>query len=260
MKKWIEMPKKKIVIVSATAVGLISAIIITIACLNLSKPSEPPALDDEADTQATLGAFAEITETTTAATTVAQTTAATTAVTTVATTEAPSLLFERNGDGTCTVIGIGTYTSPDLCIPSKSPKGDTVVAIADGAFENCSFIEMVEIPSTIKDIGNGAFVGCSSLKSFSVSVTNTKYCSVDGVLFTKDKTVLVCYPSNRADTSYLLSTNITEISAYAFDAPLNLSSILYEGSASKFDSIRIETGNSAFTALSVTCNYKSSTK
>lgn len=260
MKKWIEMPKKKIVIVSATAVGLISAIIITIACFNLAKPSEPPVSDDDMDPQATLGAFAEMIESTSATTTAPPETTVTTTASTTATTESPALLFERNNDGTCTVIGIGTHTSADLSIPSKSPKGDTVVGIADGAFENCNFIETVEIPSTVKNIGSGAFVGCSALKSFSVNSSNTKYCSVDGVLFTKDKTVLVCYPSNRADVTYLLSTNITKISAYAFNSPLNLKTLLYEGSASKFDSIEIQTGNSAFSELAVTCNYKRSTK
>lgn len=263
MTKWIELPKKKILIVSATAVGLISAIIITIACLNLSKPSEPPIYDDEQEPQATVGAFAEITETTASITEEPEeTTVAATEETTepAATTAEPSLLFESGKDNTCIVIGIGTYSSADLCIPSVSPNGDTVVGIADGAFENCRFIESVEIPSTIKDIGSGAFVGCSALKAFNVNTSNTKYCSVDGVLFTKDKTILVCYPSNRAESSYLLSTNITEISAYAFDNPLNLRSLLYEGSASKFDSIEIQTGNGVLSTLSVTCNYKNPNK
>ena len=48
-----------------------------------------------------------------------------------------ALEFTSNGDGTCYVSGIGDCEVENLVIPSKSPKGDTVVAIGDRAFFDC---------------------------------------------------------------------------------------------------------------------------
>ena len=51
--------------------------------------------------------------------------------------ESQGLEFESNGDGTCSVKGIGTCQDTVLIIPSKSTDGDTVVSVARGAFANC---------------------------------------------------------------------------------------------------------------------------
>lgn len=244
------MPKKRILILSISVAVILLAVILTLAALNIESNNTPQ--DEPQDTSdEPLDIFLDMT---TSASTAA-TTAATTASTTAATTAPPSLLFEAKRDGTCTVIGIGSIRGSSLVIPETSPDGDTVTAIADGAFEGCDFLELISIPSTIKEIGNGAFVDCPALISFSVSSANTKYCAVDGVLFSKDKTAIICYPANKADTSYLLSSNVNSVAPYAFDGTRNLSSILYRGSAADFQNIVIGTGNSTFTSLSLTCNY-----
>ncbi len=54
-------------------------------------------------------------------------------------------------------------SSNSLVIPAKI-NGKPVTLIADGAFENFTSLESVEIPSTVKTIGRRAFSGCSSLK------------------------------------------------------------------------------------------------
>ena len=164
-------------------------------------------------------------------------------------------LFTSNNDGTCTLTAIGTFNDGDLEIPEESPDGDTVTAIADKAFENCAFLESVTIPETIKKIGNSVFKGCSSLKSISVSTSNTKYCSVGGVLFSKDKTELICYPSLKVGQSYLISTNVSSISAYAFDGVTYLQKILYQESSSRFQTIEIGIGNDLLEEITVTYNY-----
>lgn len=41
--------------------------------------------------------------------------------------------FESNGDGTCTLVKIGTCTDKDVVIPEKSPNGDTVTLIGEYA-------------------------------------------------------------------------------------------------------------------------------
>jgi len=246
MQKLFENPKTKVIVISAASFLALAVIIVTIACFSVAKSRDNDSDDfDEPKDDELVGAFAEKTEST----------KKTQNTTKKKEEQVDLLLFESNNDGTCTVIGIGDYEDSELIIPAENAAGETVAAISDGAFEGCEFLESITIPATVKSIGSGAFSGCSSLESFTVSSQNTKYCAVGGVLFNKNKTTLICYPASRVGKSYLLSTNVKTIAEYAFDGVQNLTTILYEGSTSKFHSIEVESGNRDFSDLSVTCNY-----
>jgi hypothetical protein len=165
------------------------------------------------------------------------------------------LNFVSHGDGTCTVAGIGTCTKTELIIPDKSPDGDKVTKIADHAFENCKQLVSVSIPAGVKVIGTGAFRGCEALVAINVSSGNEIYSSVGGVLFSKDKTVLLCYPMNRQGTNYLLSTDVKAIGAFAFEGAINLKQLLYSGSVASFSAIEKLNGNDLLDTIAITCNY-----
>ena len=75
----------------------------------------------------------------------------------------PSLDFQPNGDGTCTVTGIGSVRENEIVIPAASPAGDTVTKIGDGAFADNGNIRRVTLPDTVSEIGFGCFYGCTSL-------------------------------------------------------------------------------------------------
>ncbi|MBO5845364.1 MAG: leucine-rich repeat protein [Clostridia bacterium] len=246
MEKFFERPKMKVIVISAVSVLLLTVIVITVACLGAAKKDKGNIKDF--DDGGSIGAFAEKTEATDSVATKKPSS-------TKETEENDELIFESNGDGSCTLVGLGSFSGSELLIPAESPKGESVIAISDGAFEGCESLVSITIPATVKKIGVGAFVGCSSLESFSVSSSNTKYCAVGGVLFSKDKTTLVCYPSQRVGKSYLLSTNVQSIAAYAFEELTYLKTILYEGSTTKFYAINVGVGNGDFDSLSVTCNY-----
>ncbi len=73
--------------------------------------------------------------------------------------------YELISDGQVTyaVITGNTITS---CQPLEIPSslgGYDVVAVDAGAFEGCTHIVSVKIPSTVRDIGDKAFYGCTSL-------------------------------------------------------------------------------------------------
>lgn len=87
--------------------------------------------------------------------------------------------------------------------------------------KNESYIISKEITS----IENGAFGGCQYLKYIDVEVDNTEFTSVNGVLFNKDKTKLVCYPSGKNDTIYKVPNVVTHIQARAFYGCKNLNTI-----------------------------------
>ena len=106
------------------------------------------------------------------------------------------------------------------------------------AFGNCAFKEF-HIPNSIKWIEAGAFTGCkkmqrlyipASLEKFSngnrslhafeweviVDSNNPNLCSEDGVLFNKDKTVLMRYPSIKTDKVYIIPNTVQRIYEFAF--------------------------------------------
>jgi hypothetical protein len=95
-----------------------------------------------------------------------------------------------------------------ITIPSS------VTSIGNNAFRNCSNLESITIPSSVTTIGNYAFMGCSRLQSINVSSDNNNYSSVDGVLFNKNITTLICFPGRK--TSITIPNTVTSISNYAF--------------------------------------------
>ena len=166
-----------------------------------------------------------------------------------------SLEFQSNGDGTCVVMSIGGFTAEELEIPEKSPDGDIVTGIAADAFDGCDQLLSIFIPYTVESIGERAFKGCTSLVVIRVDSGNRSFASSGGILFTKNKSTLLCYPARRVGNNYLLNSNVTCIADYAFYGVKNLSKINYEQSVAEFATIEIGEGNKAFSDLPVTCNY-----
>ena len=166
-----------------------------------------------------------------------------------------SLEFESLGGGTCAVSGIGNFNEKNLKIPQKSPNGEIVIEIKDNAFKNCSVLESITIPSSIERIGNEAFKNCSSLVYINVDMNNENFTSIDGVLFSKNKTRLIYYPPQKTDVKYYLNPNVKIIDDYAFENAKNITVILYSKSTANFESISIGKGNDAFLTLPITCNY-----
>ena len=166
-----------------------------------------------------------------------------------------SLEYQSLGDGTCLVMGIGTYRQSEVVIPTKSPSGDRVIGIGNGAFDGCKSIVSVSIPKTVSTIGSGVFRNCSSLVMISVDTDNESYSSSGGILYSKDKLHLVCCPAARIGENYLLNPNVRTIDDFAFDGIKNITRILYEKTTADFEMISIGKGNERFLELPITCNY-----
>lgn len=76
-------------------------------------------------------------------------------------------------------------------------------------------ITSISIPKSVELIWDDAF-NIQTLKSITVDPDNAYYASLDGVLFTKDLTTLVKYPSAKEGSSYTLPDETVQIAAYAF--------------------------------------------
>lgn len=169
-----------------------------------------------------------------------------------------SLQYQSLGNGSCVIVSIGRYVGEELDIPEKSPDGETVVGIANNAFEGCEELISVSIPTTVTSIGEDVFKGCNALVAINVDRSNSKFSSSGGILYTKSKDILICYPPCRIGDSYLLNPNVHTIANNAFYGVKNLTKINYEGSIVDFGKISIGEGNKAFTSLPITCNYSPS--
>ena len=101
----------------------------------------------------------------------------------------------------------------------------SLTTIGELSFVNCSGLKTVTIPASVTKLGAGAFADCSSLTSFKVNTSNKTYVSdSSGVVYTKDKTVIVAVPAALSGTYKILST-VTKINDYAFSGCSKLTSI-----------------------------------
>lgn len=71
-----------------------------------------------------------------------------------------------------------------------------------------------EIPASVAYVGFSAFLN-EYLVSLSVEDGNEVYFADEGVLYTKDMTTLVCYPSRKAATSYTVPEGVAAIEGYS---------------------------------------------
>ncbi|MCF2684426.1 leucine-rich repeat domain-containing protein, partial [Faecalicatena contorta] len=91
-------------------------------------------------------------------------------------------------------------------------------------------IESITIPDTVTYIGDfknggGGWEPCSSLESITVDENNPNYCSVEGVLFNKDQTSLVCCPTKR-EGEYRIPDSVTTIEKSAFKDCIALTNVI----------------------------------
>ena len=94
---------------------------------------------------------------------------------------------------------------------------NTVKEIAISAFNGNKSLKSVTIPESVTTLDSSAFINCSSLEAINVDTNNTLYCSIDGVLFNKEKTTLMKFPSNWAK-AFTFPSSVTTIGDYAFNS------------------------------------------
>ena len=102
---------------------------------------------------------------------------------------------------------------------------NSVTSIGSEAFRGCTGLTEITIPDSVTSIGSNVFSGCIKLESINVDSGNPIYSSVDGVLFSKDQTVLIKYPVGNVAASYTILSSVKRIDWYAFSYCTNLTSV-----------------------------------
>ena len=102
------------------------------------------------------------------------------------------------------------------------------------AFRGCVGITSVVIGNNVTSIGDYMFYGCSNLGSITVDEGNSKYSSVDGVLFDKNGVTLIQFPGGR-DGTYTTPDGTKIIGGYAFGGCNGLTSVTVGASVAYVD-------------------------
>ncbi len=153
--------------------------------------------------------------------------------------------YISNGNGTCYVSGIGTYTDSNLVIPSVSPDGDTVTSIGNSAFSGCTSLTGITIPNSVKSIGSYAFKDCTGLTNVTIgnsvsSIGNsafrgcTSLTSVkmpDSVIWIGDLAFYYC----TGLTSVKIGTSVNSIGSSAFQGCKSLTNVTIPDSVTSIE-------------------------
>ena len=111
-------------------------------------------------------------------------------------------------------------------------KGDAIIAvdaveIGPDAFLGCTEITGVSIPDNLYSIDVTAFDNCEHLRWFEVGDNNVSYSASEGVLYNKDRTQLIRYPSDREESSFTVPNTVTRFSHGAFAGTMNLTNLTF---------------------------------
>lgn len=158
----------------------------------------------------------------------------------------PSMVV--NDGTTYQVTRIGDYAFQGCKELTLIDIAEGVTSIGRFAFNGCSQLENVDLPNSMVTLEMFAFYGCTKFTSFHVSRNlaniaynalmfckniayytcsslNTHYKAVNGILYSKDLTMLVAYPPADPATHFDIPTHVTALHDYCLSANYNLVSV-----------------------------------
>lgn len=157
------------------------------------------------------------------------------------------LVAENEGKESATVdvLGKHIYYSGDIVIPETlqfNGKEISVTGLSGRAFRWSDNMDSIYIPATIEDMGirehekRNPFYYCINLKEINVDENSKFFKDMDGVLYSKDGTVLYSYPAGKTNSSYTLPKEVETVCSGAFLGCSNLKEILVEKGNEYFES------------------------
>ena len=96
--------------------------------------------------------------------------------------------------------------------------GENITSISHYAFDWDNYIEEVYIGKDVENLSGRAFYTLRALKKITVDKDNPNYCDIDGVLYNKDKTSLLCYPAayENEDKIFIVPETVESLERSAF--------------------------------------------
>lgn len=122
-----------------------------------------------------------------------------------------------------TEIGWDSFRGCQILRSVTIPEG--ITGISSYTFFDCNNLESVHLPKSMKNFWGGCFASCNSLREVTVDPENPWFCSVNGVVYTKDQKELVFYPPGKTDAEFVIPEGCLYIGRYAFAYCENLKRI-----------------------------------
>jgi len=98
----------------------------------------------------------------------------------------------------------------DLTIP-QTLGGYPVIGLNDWAVCFNPNITSVRLGANITEIGFGALNSCENLTTITIDEDNTEFICIDNVVYSKDKSTLILYPSGKPDTTFTIPNTVKTI-------------------------------------------------
>ena len=102
----------------------------------------------------------------------------------------------------------------------------SVSHIETDAFQCCKFVKSILIPHSVNRIHFSAFNECKNLEELIVDEKNKEFCSIDGVLYSKDKRKILRFPIAKKESDYQIIDGVEMIVSMAFDTCINLENVI----------------------------------
>ena len=113
---------------------------------------------------------------------------------------------------------------------------DSITSIGASAFDGCSKLKSIEIPNSVSSISYTAFYGCNSLTDITVDESNQSYKSLNGILYNKNGSSILCYPAGKTATSFTIPSSVKTIGSSAFFGCRSLTSVTIPNSVTSIES------------------------
>ena len=107
---------------------------------------------------------------------------------------------------------------------------DALTQLGSRVFYDCVSLDRITLPKDLAHLGTGALCGLSRIE---VSPDNIRFCSVDGILFSKDQTVLVQYPGGSTAAYYTVPEGVIELADGTFENAYSLQHVTLPDTISK---------------------------
>ena len=105
-----------------------------------------------------------------------------------------------------------------------------VTEIADGTFHDCKNLDRIVLPRGVENVSTNALCNCNRLRSIDLDGDNTggeyNYTASDGILYADGGKTLVRYAPAKSDTTFVVPSEITKISEYAFSGCSSLTKVV----------------------------------
>ncbi len=110
----------------------------------------------------------------------------------------------------------------------------TLETIGDKCFYQCYSLKNITIPQNVVQIGKDVFAKCRVLEEINVDTKNEQYSSEDGILYDKEKAVLLFYPEGKSGEEFIIPETVKKLEEGCFGYQTQLKRIIIPATVTEF--------------------------